>query len=145
LASAADEPRPLKDVAAERGIVFGSAIDYPDAVVLYDRTVSALDERECAVFVCGYQLLWSQNETHPNSFSFMKAEGFADFVSKAKAKAVGDKAIWDAFTPSFPASRSRAWINMTCAICAGTGRNTGLFPAATISGQNLSGRRSRTR
>jgi GH35 family endo-1,4-beta-xylanase len=110
---------------------------------LYDRTVSALYERECAAFVYGYQLLWSQNETHPNSFNFTKAEDFADFVSKAKAKAVGDKAIWDAFTPSFPANRSRASINMTCAISAGTGRNSGLFRTATIFSQNLSGRRSR--
>src|SRR5271170_820283 len=42
--------RPLKDIARERGILFGSAIDYPDAAVLHNPEASALYERECAVF-----------------------------------------------------------------------------------------------
>lgn len=101
LFAAAHAQRPLKDIARERGILFGSAIDYPDAAVLNNAEASALYERECAVFVPGYQLLWSQSEAVPNSFSFVRADNFAAFAAATKAKVEGGHVISDAFTPSW--------------------------------------------
>jgi len=101
LLASTDEVRPLKDIAHERGILFGSAIDFPDRAVLYNPDAAALYKRECAVFVPGYQLLWSQNEFIPNTFSFEHADNFADFAAAANASVVGDKVIWNEFTPSW--------------------------------------------
>ena len=53
LLASANEARPLQDVARERGILFGSAIDYPDDSVLFSPPASALYKRECAIFVPG--------------------------------------------------------------------------------------------
>jgi endo-1,4-beta-xylanase len=95
----ANELRPLKDIARERGILFGSAIDFPDAAVLRNPDAAALYKRECAVFVPGYQLLWSQNEFIPNTFSFEHADNFAEFAASASATVEGDKIIWNEFAP----------------------------------------------
>ena len=101
LLAAADEFRPLKDIAHDKGILFGSAIDYPDAAVLYTPAAAALYVRECGVFVPGYQSALELERGHPDLVQFRASDTFADFVASTKAMVEGDKVIWDAFTPAW--------------------------------------------
>jgi endo-1,4-beta-xylanase len=98
---AGTEQRPLKDIAHDRGIAFGAAVDWPDAPVLYDPVISALYSRECALLVPSYQFLWSQNQPTPLEFNFARADSFWRHTEPMKARVVGDKAVWDEFTPDW--------------------------------------------
>jgi endo-1,4-beta-xylanase len=95
---AASEQTPLKEIARDRGIPFGAAVDWPDAPIPYSPAVSTLYSRECAVLVPSYQFLWSQNQGTPAAFSFTRADNFWDYAGSTKARVVGDKAVWDEFT-----------------------------------------------
>jgi endo-1,4-beta-xylanase len=98
---ASTEQRSLKDIASDRGIVFGSAVDWPDTPVLYTREISSLYAKECSVFVPSYQLLWSQNQPRSLEFSFARADSVWSFADTMKARVVGDKVVWDEFTPQW--------------------------------------------
>ncbi|TDT74134.1 endo-1,4-beta-xylanase [Litoreibacter halocynthiae] len=92
----------LKDIAAQSGIVFGSAIDYPDSHIFLNADVSKIYLEQCAVFATGYQLLWSQNQFSPNvAFDFAKADKVFDFATANGASVGAHPLIWHQFVPNW--------------------------------------------
>jgi endo-1,4-beta-xylanase len=92
----------LKDIAAESGILFGSAIDYPDYHIFLNEKVARTYAEQCAIFATGYQPLWSQNQPSPNvPFDFSRTDRVFDFATKHGAKVAAHPLIWHQFVPAW--------------------------------------------
>ncbi len=92
----------LAQIAASRGIRFGSAIDYPDRRITGDPRVAAIYMRECSDFVFGHQLIWGQRQRSRNArFDFSAADRIATFAARGGKRMNGHAAIWHNFLPAW--------------------------------------------
>lgn len=92
----------LAQLAASKGITFGSALDYPDNRIFNNSTVAKIYRQQCAQFVMGHQLILGHNQRSAgSSFSFAKADRAVSFARKSGIPMAGHAAIWHNFAPSW--------------------------------------------
>jgi endo-1,4-beta-xylanase len=85
----------LKSIAEEKGIVFGSAIDYPaDNYVFTDPKIARIISRESAVVTTGYQL--DERQVNPDSgpARFNKADKVGTFAQQNGIMMAGHPLVW---------------------------------------------------
>jgi len=95
----------LGQLAASKGIVFGSALDYPDKRIFNSSSVAGIYRQQCRQFVMGHQLILGQNQRSAgSSFSFARADRAVSFARKSGIPMAGHAAIWHNFAPNWLAS-----------------------------------------
>jgi len=92
----------LGQLAASRGIVFGSSLDYPDHRIFGNKAVANLYRQQCAQFVTGHQFILGHNQRSAGSnFNFAKADRAVQFARQSGIPMAGHAAIWHNFAPSW--------------------------------------------
>lgn len=95
----------LAQIAAQKGITFGSALDYPDQRIFGSSSVAGIYRQQCAQFVMGHQLIWGHNQrSAASSFSFAKADRAVRFARSSGIPMAGHSLIWHNFAPKWLAA-----------------------------------------
>jgi endo-1,4-beta-xylanase len=76
---APDDP-PLRELAARRGIRFGSEVEYRD--LFTDPDYAALVARECAILVPGLEAKWDRTEPQPGTFTFAPLDAIVAWAAR---------------------------------------------------------------
>ena len=92
----------LGDMAAEKGIVFGSALDYPDEHIFDTPAIAELYQQQCRQFVTGHQFLMGPNKRFITSrFSFDRADRAVNFARASGIPMAGHAAIFHSWVPEW--------------------------------------------
>ncbi|UIJ47200.1 endo-1,4-beta-xylanase [Sphingomonas cannabina] len=96
-ADAAGEPG-LAEVAARRGILFGSAVAWggqgSDTGSFANPRYAALLERDCAVLVPENELKWQATRPGPRLFDFARMDAIADYATDRHMRLRGHTLFW---------------------------------------------------
>jgi endo-1,4-beta-xylanase len=99
--------RPLKSIAAEKGILFGSSVGAGEAGTLSgsfsDSGYRDILERECAVLVPENELKSYVIATQPGTYNFERADRIAQFATSNDIKLRGHTLLWNRveYTPKW--------------------------------------------
>jgi endo-1,4-beta-xylanase len=104
-AGAAPHPA-LREVAARRGILYGSCIAAGQARTADD--FAALVRRECAVLVPENEMKWSRLSSAPGRYDFSAADAIVDFAEAGGMALRGHTLVWYHRTPDWFLALDRA-------------------------------------
>jgi endo-1,4-beta-xylanase len=97
-ASAADAPESLREYAAQKGIIFGSAISN---LQLHDAPYSSLLARQCAIAVPENALKWAAVRPTPASFDFSASDALYQFAHFNNMLFRGHTLVWEQALPKW--------------------------------------------
>jgi endo-1,4-beta-xylanase len=107
LAPATAAARPaLRDIAAARGLLYGSCI--LASQIRADDDFTALVRRECAVLVTENDLKWSFISDAPGHYDFSRADAIAEFAAASGMRLRGHALLWYHRTPAWFRDLGRA-------------------------------------
>ena len=95
-ASAADASESLREYAAQKGILFGSAISN---LQLHDAPYSSLLSRQCAIAVPENALKWAAVRPTPASFDFSASDALFQFADFNNMLFRGHTLVWEQALP----------------------------------------------
>jgi endo-1,4-beta-xylanase len=117
---------PLRDIAASRNILFGSAVTCAD--LDWNPAYASLIARECAIITPGIEAKWSSTEPEEGRFDFGPMDRIANFANRHGLRLHMHNLIWAVRLPQWTldalaAGRGRQV--MDCHIAAVAGRYRG--------------------
>ena len=97
-ASAADAPESLREYAAQKGILFGSAISNPQ---LHDAPYCGLLSKQCGIAVPENALKWAALRPTPATFDFSAGDALLQFAHFNKMLFRGHTLVWEQALPKW--------------------------------------------
>lgn len=95
----AAEPRPLRDRAAAKGLLYGCAMEAPQILSPDDFTALAL--RQCAALVPENAMKWSHMSDAPDEANYAVPDGIVDFAGENGLALRGHTLLWYWRTPAW--------------------------------------------
>jgi endo-1,4-beta-xylanase len=89
----------LRDAAASRGLLFGSAI--PKKNLFADSLFSRLVERQCGILVPELELKWEALRPAPGQFDFRGADWLYQYTQTNRMLFRGHTLVWEAALPAW--------------------------------------------
>ena len=125
-AAAEQSQRPLKDIAAAHGILYGCAASVSQLIA--SDPFTDLLTREVALLVPENEMKWSHMSTTPFQTDFRATDYFVDFATRRDLRCRGHNLLWFASTPRWfleLADRRRARLAMIQRVTDLVGRYRG--------------------
>src|SRR5690242_10586225 len=97
-----DELIALRDIAASKGLLFGSAI--PKKNLFGDPLFSRLVSRQCGILVPELELKWEALRPAPDQFDFRGGDWLYEYTKTNQMKFRGHTLVWEAALPTWFAS-----------------------------------------
>jgi endo-1,4-beta-xylanase len=89
-------PRTLREIAAEKGIAFGSALS---SKAMLDDAYTKMFSSQCGILVPENELKWDTLRPSPKTFDFSKGDAMQQFAFSRKMEYRGHTLVWEGALP----------------------------------------------